>query len=550
MSEQQIPCPNCGALNRANAKFCNNCRTPLPVEIATKPLALDPQTSGQPTTRLDAPATIPDNDFAELPEGAIVNDRYEILPRTHATPLLNAYIVNDEQSGRQWILYESGIPDYFARAQEVITSGASHPALTQVGQVFNELQYGETPRSYMTVEFPIAPLPEQLQLNEIDLLKWGAELGGALEALHTAKLAHNDIRRESVVTNGEQPKLTNLAHVTPLTEEARQKDIAQLAATLNALIRPPGKTAVLLSPEVNQILQRALGPNMPDGYRTAGEFAATFQDALERKRRPSSINLRVGRMTDVGIKRELNEDAFLTAEYVRAMQKGGGALGLYVVSDGMGGTAAGELASQIVTETIAREFSANILLLFADGDSPRDYGALLKMMGEKANRAVYDERQKLHNDMGATLVAALIVGAQAHIINVGDSRAYLIRDNKMERISKDHSLVESLRDAGQITEADVRTHPQRNIITRSIGDKPTVQFDLFPQPLQVGDSLLLCCDGMWEMAQDEEICQKIVQTPDPQTAVRELVGLANKNGGDDNITCILVRIEDASAASK
>lgn len=545
--EQTLPCPHCGKMNRPTANVCRHCGKPLQGGTPTQKLAPLPADS-QATVPLAPPTP---NGFSDLPLHALVNNRYEIL-NVWTHPQLNMYLVTDEtRSGEQWLLYESPDAGAFRGAELILTKQLRDPRLANVGEVFAEIQYENAPRGYMTTEYPLAFSSDQERWSETDVLKYGSELGQALQVLHSAGLAHNNIQKASIAFQGRRVKLAHLGDVAPLTSETQQQDIYNLALVLHSMAVPPGKTAALLSPLTNEILQRALVPNSPGAYPTAAAFAASCQDGLEAIRRPRTINLNVGRLTDVGAKRELNEDAFATADFARVIQKQGQALGLYVVSDGMGGAAAGELASQIITGRMIQEFNQTIAPAFSDNANvPVDYGALLKAAGEKANRAVYDERSRQRNDMGATLVAALIVGVHAYVINVGDSRAYVIRGSLMKKISKDHSFVQSLIDANQLTDAEVRTHPQRNIITRSMGEKANTMIDSFTEPLEVGDVLLLCSDGLWEMVEDDLVCQTVQSAPDPQTAARQLIALANKNGGDDNITCILVRIEDAALVQK
>lgn len=549
MSNQDtLRCPHCGKMNRPYAKNCRECGKAIANGTPTKNLA-PVQAKGQTTAPLPPPAAA--NGFADLPKGALVHNRYEILQPLWSSKATNTYQVDDEtQPGNYWYLFESANPNEFQGAQLVLDKQIVHPAIARTGEVFREVQYDNAERGYMTMEYPLGFASDQMRFGETDVLKYGIELGGALEAVHRAGLAHNNIQLASIALQNDKTKLAHFGLAAPLTPETRQRDIYNLARVLQSFITPPRQTIPLQS-SVGAILQRALVPNPPQGFATAGEFAAACQDALENIRRPKSINLNIGKLTDVGVRRELNEDAFAMVEYARAIQRGGQTLGLFVVSDGMGGAAAGEIASQIVTDRMMQEFNQTIAPMFSDGAKAQaDYGALLKAAGEKASRAVYDERSRLRNDMGATLVAALVVGMQAYLINVGDSRAYLIRGESMKKITKDHSLVQSLVDANQLREDEVRTHPQRNIITRSIGEKSNITVDLFNEPLKVGDVLFLCSDGMWEMADDQVVRQIIQKAPTPQTAVRSLIDLANQNGGDDNITCILVRIEDTSATKK
>jgi len=142
-----------------------------------------------------------------------------------------------------------------------------------------------------------------------------------------------------------------------------------------------------------------------------------------------------------------------------------------------------------------------------------------------------------------TNAMALVAGDRAVIGNVGDSRTYIYREGKLRRVSKDHSLVMRLVELGQITEQDIYTHPQRNAVLRSLGDKSDVEIDLFTERLRPGDALFLCCDGQWEMTHDPQMAEIIAANEDPQAACAALIVAANAAGGDDNITAVLVKFE-------
>jgi protein phosphatase len=161
----------------------------------------------------------------------------------------------------------------------------------------------------------------------------------------------------------------------------------------------------------------------------------------------------------------------------------------------------------------------------------------------QGNQYVINEAHARGNDMGTTLTMALVAGDRAVIGNVGDSRTYMYRDGSLRRISKDHSLVMRLVDLGQITEDDIYTHPQRNAVLRSLGDKPDVEVDVFTLRLKPGDALLLCSDGQWEMTHDPEMAEIIKANSDPQAACAALIAAANAAGGDDNITSVLAKFE-------
>jgi protein phosphatase len=138
---------------------------------------------------------------------------------------------------------------------------------------------------------------------------------------------------------------------------------------------------------------------------------------------------------------------------------------------------------------------------------------------------------------------ALVIGDRATIANVGDSRTYLHRDDKLRRITRDHSLVMRLVEIGQIREQDIYSHPQRNAVLRSLGEPGEIEVDLFHEHVRPGDVLLLCSDGQWEMTHDPQIAATIASHNDPQAACGALIQAANQAGGEDNITSILVRFD-------
>lgn len=215
-------------------------------------------------------------------------------------------------------------------------------------------------------------------------------------------------------------------------------------------------------------------------------------------------------------------------------------IGLWAVADGMGGAAAGEIASAMALERLVYELAKS--QLNAPGLPPEEIMKRIVGVIGVTNQRVFEANRAARNDMGSTLAGVIKVGETAYIFNVGDSRVYLLREGEpLRKITRDHSLVQALVDSGQISEDEVRTHPQRNIILRNIGDKPVVQADIFTEPTKPGDQFIICCDGLWELMQDADI-QRIVSQKIPESEkVRQLVELANKNGGDDNITVVIAK---------
>ena len=232
------------------------------------------------------------------------------------------------------------------------------------------------------------------------------------------------------------------------------------------------------------------------------------------------MKLLVGERTDKGRVREGNEDD-------RLIDK---AMGVYAVADGMGGHQAGEVASQTAIEAVRAAVG--------NGTPIRD--AITQANAAVLERSAGNERLR---GMGTTMTAAtLAAGGTLLIGHVGDSRAYLVRDGELSQITEDHSLVEEMVRGGQLTPEQAEVHPQRSTITRALGIEPAVEVDLYPVELQESDRVLLCSDGLTGMVRTEEIAAILEREPDPQKAANELVDAANKAGGEDNITVVILDV--------
>ncbi len=257
-----------------------------------------------------------------------------------------------------------------------------------------------------------------------------------------------------------------------------------------------------------------------------------------------NLGLAVITETNPGIKRKHkpNEDSLFAMQGARTHNSQPQQFGLFVVADGMGGHANGQDASRTAIQKIIDFMLPRISL--ENGLSDEGYKNLLVEGVQEANLAVHQRNLQDHADMGTTMTAALVVGSTAYVANVGDSRTYLYREPEgLRQITHDHSVVASLVDAGIIKPDDIYTHPKRNQIYRSLGEKPGVEIDSFIQPLQADDKLLLCSDGLWDMVRDPEI-QRVVSTsiPTPTELGKNLIQAALNGGGEDNVSVIVVSI--------
>ncbi|HEY4384862.1 MAG TPA: PP2C family serine/threonine-protein phosphatase [Ktedonobacteraceae bacterium] len=295
------------------------------------------------------------------------------------------------------------------------------------------------------------------------------------------------------------------------------------------------------------------------------------------------LKLTAADKTDVGKQREQNEDC----AYKRVESTPDGDRGLFVVADGMGGYKAGEVASRLAVETISKTLDSffkpiteqptmklSPIIVNPEASEDTEKTLLLPPVSGKgnpapktrklseaaispviedqltaaiqqANRAIlrYGEQQTAARGLGSTVTVVLIQNDQAYIANVGDSRTYLLRNNQLMTLTKDHSLVQKLVESKQIEPEDVYTHPQRNLIYRSLGaGHRSIEVDIFYETIQPGDTLLLCSDGLWEMVRPQELKKTLSEQASPQKICDSLIAMANDSGGEDNITAVVVHV--------
>jgi PPM family protein phosphatase len=231
-------------------------------------------------------------------------------------------------------------------------------------------------------------------------------------------------------------------------------------------------------------------------------------------------------VSDVGRQRSTNEDALLVSPP------------LYAVADGMGGARAGEVASQIAVEMLQQ--------LDLDAAAPEQR---LAETARAANRRIYDlaQQDESRSGMGTTMTALVVSGNEIAVGHVGDSRLYRYRDETLERLTRDHSLVEELVRRGELQPDQVESHPQRAIITRALGPAADVEVETFTLPARAGDAYLLCSDGLTTMLGDDEIGEILRTRASLQDAGERLVNAANENGGRDNVTAVLVGLGEDGA---
>ncbi|HBV99538.1 MAG: hypothetical protein JL50_13450 [Peptococcaceae bacterium BICA1-7] len=231
--------------------------------------------------------------------------------------------------------------------------------------------------------------------------------------------------------------------------------------------------------------------------------------------------------TEVGHIRKRNEDSICVIPD----------MAFFAVADGMGGHLAGEVASRMAIESVAAELH-----------TARNSGLEKRLLKgvRAANSKVYEASQKDSScrGMGTTLTAAVIKGRDMTLAHVGDSRAYIIRGEKIFSITEDHSLVQEMLKQGGITREQAREHPHRNVLTRALGTDPSVEVDIIKTSLEVGDYVLICSDGLTGLVEDCQIMDLVKSAPNPEQAVRDLIKEALRQGGNDNISVIVVEIDE------
>ena len=251
--------------------------------------------------------------------------------------------------------------------------------------------------------------------------------------------------------------------------------------------------------------------------------------------------MQVGYKTDIGRSREANEDSYFVDEDNE----------VFIVADGIGGHQAGEIASKLAVSTIAQSLSHNKNSLLDEGTEPKNASVhisnIIPEAIQKANGNIYKlANTSLHlKGMGTTVVLALRYKDKIYIAHIGDSRALLVRHNRIIQLTQDHSLVGDLVRKGEISTEEAQKHYLRHVITRSLGTKEVVNADITSVPMQKGDYFLLCTDGLTDMVREEDIKGIVLDVKEPTEICEQLVKSANNTGGHDNITVVVLHVNES-----
>jgi len=247
--------------------------------------------------------------------------------------------------------------------------------------------------------------------------------------------------------------------------------------------------------------------------------------------------LETGYSWDTGLARKLNEDSIFCGTFDISTHTEKVSAGLFAVADGMGGHSAGEIASSIAIKTFCPEVISGLL-----GQSPASPLAIMSDAFSKANSLILAaSREKSREGMGTTLTCALVIGHDMYIAHVGDSRCSIINSREMLQVTKDHSVVQTLVDAGLITPDEALSHPRKNEITRVLGYYADTIPDLLHVKLYAGDNILLCSDGLCGVLSAGRMAATVLAADSAEQACSDLAGQANLAGGPDNISAIIIK---------
>jgi serine/threonine protein phosphatase PrpC len=287
---------------------------------------------------------------------------------------------------------------------------------------------------------------------------------------------------------------------------------------------------------LDRLLRRKKTPPSPDGVKTAPLDPGSLGLRTDAEGRRHMV---IGASQSTGIERTHNEDSLFILLGNSYGEEAMPDFGVFIVADGMGGHRSGEVASAISVRTVAQSITRDGVLdlfEFEPGNDRPPLQELVRKALEQANQRVVDRVP----GGGTTLTLAVLLGTHMTIGHVGDSRAYVISNNHARVITRDHSLVERLRELGQLTPEEAAAHPQRNVLYRAIGQGANLEVDVFTEPIPQDGYLLLCSDGLWGVVSDDDILRIVSSSNHPQMACDELVRAANAAGGPDNITAVLV----------
>lgn len=504
-----------------------------------------------------APATAPPRSAELLPIGEVISDAnagqgYVITALRSRAGACQTYEAASLDGAARALLHEGLTPQAVRGAFQLsLRAAATSPRhLAQLMPAFGVPWFDGAMRHIV----PEVVAPDQL--SEADLREqakvvweaWALELAHGLKELHAAGVAlgmtEADLPRHLAVVRDPGAigvaRWHNLGNVV-LLETRPEAEFDDVRAFAGAMAR----TKLIEAP--SHVRQALLAASHPDARISAAALLARMGGGASARdgqvaHGPHEHRVEVGQATSRGMLRDNNEDSVCALTLGSSALSDGSQPVLIAVADGMGGEEAGEVASALAIEKLTQSASA-LFVASRDEPSREEIASWVQLAVADINAAVVAAAAEHGNQMGSTLVFALVVRDTAYLGNVGDSRIYRWRaGGELERLVKDHSLVQSLIDAGALTDEERYVHPARSLVLRSLGDAKTgVSDENAPLALQPGDWLLVCSDGLWEMMRDDAMRDMLAGAPNAQVACDRLVDLANANGGEDNISVAIAR---------
>ena len=587
MNNLENACPICGASdNGPDARYCESCGSKIGTALI-KPM--------------------PPPNPCEL--GKVIAERFSVTSLLWTAPTYNAYSATAQDSpGAEYTIIERRLtngdpmagllpigPEQTSAQSRVSGSLEEAAAAFERFGLYKPFEHaveGET--SYIVFEqIQGQAVAHMDQADEKTARAIGVQLCELAEQFHRNGWVYNGFEPYGIVVDGQSrvrligfdrarqavtavedaPVYPNRGYTAPeLFEETAvydvRSDVYSIGAVLQYLLTgesiSPEESSCLypiatVFPNFERLLARALASDASERFQSAAEF----REALSDLNLP--VILQSGHFTDVGLIRELNEDSILALNLTQYFESVQTQIGIYIVSDGMGGEAAGEVASRVSVRAVAEWVTDKLIsaslkstheekiaapthtgglrLAIADGHEMATT-EMLKQAVSNANREVlaYARANPDERGLGATLTVAMIVGEVLTIAHVGDSRCYLLTGDRLEQVTEDHSLVQKMVNTGNLSRSEARIHPYRNVIYRSIGADERIDIDIIRRRLSSGDVIMLCSDGLNGMLSDDQIRDILMVNPDPYTAAKELVVAANAAGGEDNTSVIVVRL--------
>jgi serine/threonine protein phosphatase PrpC len=573
-------CLNCAADdNEVDARFCQTCGMKL-------------------TAKLLAPPVPP------LPceVGTKIDHKFIIDALLWTAPTYNAYSAHSaiEPQIHYTLIEQSTDIDYIQdettkRTAKRLVSGSlenAAPVFERLGLIKPVEQLSENGRVFTVFEqIHGQAIAHFDQMEEKEVRAIGLQLCELAETFHKYNWIYNGFEPYSIILDAERrahllgfdrvrqegatvedaPIYSSRGYTAPelFNSEAlhdMRADVYSIGALLQFLLAGESLgdgvwvyPVATVFPNFERVVARALAENPQERFQSITEL----HEALKALNLP--IVLQSGHFTDVGLVRELNEDSVLSFNLTQYYESVQTQIGLYIVSDGMGGEAAGEVASRVTVRAVAEWVTEKLISASLKSTqneriaAPTQTGGLrlsvvdghemattemLKKAVLKANQEVlgYARKHPEESGLGATCTVAMMVGEVLTVAHVGDSRCYLLSGEKLEQLTEDHSVVQKMINTGNLSRTQARVHPYRNVIYRSIGADEQLEVDIIRRKLRSGDVIMLCSDGLNGMLGDDQIRDILMVNPDPNEAAKELVVAANAAGGDDNTSVVVVRI--------